>query len=81
MRESIIEAVREERPLARKQEALEGAGAGQVEGNEGGAENSGSGGAGAGGGTAGGTGGGKALLKDEDRELERVYCVRFCYLF
>ncbi|KAG9090965.1 Carboxy-terminal domain (CTD) phosphatase [Ceratobasidium sp. 370] len=71
VRESIIQAVREERPLARKQEALAGEGGGREA--KGGEERE------AGGGVTSevqaGEGSGKALLKDDDRELDRIYSV------
>lgn len=66
----------EERPLARKQEALEGSGNDSMETQASGGEVQG---APTGDVTVRGASpvGGKALLRDDDRELERVYSVCF----
>ncbi|KAG8741661.1 Carboxy-terminal domain (CTD) phosphatase [Ceratobasidium sp. 414] len=72
VRESIIQAVREERPLARKQEALAGEGGGR-EAKDGEEKRAGEGGVT--GEARAGEGSGEAVLKDDDRELDRIYYV------
>ncbi|KAG8699645.1 Carboxy-terminal domain (CTD) phosphatase, partial [Ceratobasidium sp. 395] len=71
VRESIIETVREERPLARKQEALIGTGdgsGGEVKVGEEGSVSTAAGEVQVGEGA-------KAVLRDDDRELDRIYSV------
>ncbi|KAG8730613.1 Carboxy-terminal domain (CTD) phosphatase, partial [Ceratobasidium sp. 428] len=71
VRESIIETVKEERPLARKQEALIGTGdnsGGEVKVGEEGSVSVAAGEVQVGEGA-------KAVLRDDDRELDRIYSV------